>query len=147
MEDNACGKLISVDLPVSMHKINIVNGQSIQTGFASGGRTIGSAIPQSLRSRWELRLGNSLEVLPDVISGLPTLSMFIHDSLHTRDHMLAEYRLGYERLQAGGLLVSDDISYNAAWKEFCTLKQERGVELTKGIKGNKFGFLVKSNTQ
>lgn len=136
LEDNRAGLLVSIDLP-----------PSVQTGLLSTKHSVGSSVPFSLRGRWDLRLGNSLDVLPEILDGLGPISMFVHDSLHTYDHMTAEFDLAYKALERGGLLVSDDIDDNGAWADFCSSKGEGGTTLSKGLERNLFGFFVKSKDE
>jgi cephalosporin hydroxylase len=46
--------------------------------------------------------------------------MFLHDSSHSYQHMLWEFRQFWPRLRDGGLLVSHDVQMNAAFPEFVT---------------------------
>jgi hypothetical protein len=58
---------------------------------------------------------------------------------------MAEFNLGYDALEPGGLLISDDIEYNSAWQDFCKAKKQDWETLPRGIEsGDKFGFLIKS---
>ncbi len=60
--------------------------------------------------------------------------------------MMAEFSLGYDALEPGGLLISDDIGYNSAWQDFCELKKENSEALLKGSESDdKFGYLIKSS--
>jgi len=146
LEDNRKGKLISIDLPVGEHQTVVIGRQHVQVGISSDELSIGSAVPNSLRQRWTLRFGNSLDILPKILNDVAPVSMFIHDSLHTYDHMMAEFRLGYDALEPGGFLISDDIGYNSAWQDFCRSRKEEWKELSKGLDENdKFGFLIKSS--
>src|SRR6266566_7008694 len=145
LEDNGKGRLISVDLPIDLHQNIKVGKHDVQVGLSSNQLSIGCAIPIDLRSRWDLILGNSLEVLPKILSENGSISIFIHDSLHTYDHMLAEYRLGYSALELGGLLISDDIRFNSAWNDFCESNSREFNCLSKSsMPEDKFGFLTKS---
>ena len=145
LEDNGAGKLISVDLPPQEHRFHADNeGRHLQSALLPG-HSVGSAVSVPLRKRWELVLGDSLKVLPNILESSKPICMFIHDSLHTYNHMMKEYNVGYEALKKGGILVSDDIDYNSAWHEFCRSTNERGTELIKGTDSQSlFGFLVKS---
>lgn len=145
MEDNTRGRLVSIELPVPMRQISDGKGGWTQTKTALTHASVGSAVPDQLRSRWDLLFGDSLEILPQVLVGMSEISMFIHDSFHTYEHMLAEFKIGYGKLEVGGLLVSDDLEYSGAWHDFCRLVGENGVEIKKGgTKGGLFGFVVKS---
>ncbi len=147
LEDNGSGKLISIDLPPDQHRSVIVEGQYLQVGLSSNELSVGCAVPPKIRSRWTLQLGNSLELLPKILKQFAPISMFVHDSLHTYDHMIAEFRLGYDMLEPGGLLISDDIGYNLAWHDFCRSRKEEWKEFSKGSdKNDRFGFLIKSSS-
>ena len=47
-----------------------------------------------------------------------SIDMFLHDSSHSYQHMLWEFRQFWPRLRDGGLLVSHDVQMNAAFPEF-----------------------------
>ena len=49
-----------------------------------------------------------------------SIDMFLHDSSHSYQHMLWEFRQFWPRLRDGGLLVSHDVQMNAAFPEFVT---------------------------
>ncbi len=144
LTDNGQGRLISIDLPPSAHKNQFRGGRQVQIGLLSREHSVGSAVPQWLCARWDLRFGNSLEVLPEALRRHAPISMFVHDSLHTYEHMTKEFALAYDALEQGGLLVSDDVEYNAAWTGLCESATERGVLLSKGKEGNVFAYLTKS---
>jgi predicted O-methyltransferase YrrM len=145
LADNKKGRLISIDLPTEAHQSVIVDRQYIQVGLPSDEFSVGCAIPIPLRKRWSLRLGNALELLPKILEETGPISIFIHDSLHTYDHMMGEFRLGYDALEPGGLMIADDIGYNAAWQDFCRSKNQDWRVLSKGPDAlDQFGFLTKS---
>jgi hypothetical protein len=52
------------------------------------GKPLGWVVPEALRSRWNLLIGNSRGLLPSLLAKLGMIDVFIHDSLHTYDHML-----------------------------------------------------------
>lgn len=82
-------------------------------------RPVGWLVPDSLRGRWNLRIGPSEELLGKVLGeeAMP-LGMFVHDSLHLYDAMTAEYRTAWPYLAPGGWLLSHDIHNNRAWADF-----------------------------
>ena len=47
-------------------------------------------VPDHLRGRWELRLGDARELLPLELERIGRLGLFFHDSLHSREHVLFE---------------------------------------------------------
>ena len=67
LEDNGDGRLTSIDLPQKEHQNIIVGRQHVQVGLDSNVLSIGCAVPLDLHSRWNLELGNSLELLPKIL--------------------------------------------------------------------------------
>ncbi len=108
LEDNRTGRLISVDLPPEKHRTIMADQLYLQIGISLNGLSIGSAVPTSLRSNWTLQFGNSLDVLPKILGEEKPISMFVHDSFHTYDHMTAEFHLGYDALEPGGLFIKSN---------------------------------------
>jgi predicted O-methyltransferase YrrM len=109
----------------------------------------GALIPEDLRSshgfvpmrgRIEHFLkGNQLPQLID---------MFLHDSSHSYQHMLWEFRQFWPRLRDGGLLVSHDVQMNAAFPEFVTKTYahekktgRRDVQRTSHYEWGRWGYL------
>jgi predicted O-methyltransferase YrrM len=81
----------------------------------------GALIPEELRcSRGFIPMRGRVE---DFLKGdqLPrSIDMFLHDSSHSYQHMLWEFRQFWPRLRDGGLLVSHDVQMNAAFPGFVT---------------------------
>src|SRR5947209_6596757 len=55
---------------------------------------------RALRTRWDLHLGSSLELLPGLL-GEGSVDVFLHDSDHTFATMDAEIRLAWPALRPG----------------------------------------------
>ena len=106
MERNGCGMLHSIDMPTPQEDVRQL------------GKETGWLVPDRLRARWQLHLGDARKLLPTLLQELGTLDIFIHDSLHTYDHMLFEYRTAWPHVRAGGILLSDDTDFNTAFPEF-----------------------------
>ncbi len=117
LADNVHGELWSVDLPTvgSGYRVN-EDGRIDRAHLASIGET-GSAVPERLRSRWHLTLGDAKELLP-TLPAPPVWDLFFHDSDHSRAHMLWEFGVAWSRLRDGGLLLSDDVPDNDAFLSF-----------------------------
>jgi predicted O-methyltransferase YrrM len=81
----------------------------------------GALIPEELRSSdGFVPMRGRIE---DFLKGdqLPrSIDMFLHDSSHSYQHMLWEFRQFWPRLRDCGLLVSHDVQMNAAFPEFVT---------------------------
>lgn len=118
LAQNGRGHLTSIDLPNYDPK-----GVRYQDGKQTEDHTYvkkelgtGWLVTADLRQRWELLEGASSEVLPRL--DLNRYDLFFHDSEHSYQNMLFEYRWGFSHLRPGGLLISDDIHWNTAFPEF-----------------------------
>ena len=116
MERNGRGALHSIDLP--NQDVELDPGGSRQRDVMAIGRETGWLVPASLRSRWRLHLGDAKVLLPELLPKLGPIDVFIHDSLHTYEHMMFEYRTVWPHLRNGGILLSDDTDWNQAFPEF-----------------------------
>lgn len=77
----------------------------------------GMMIPGELRSQFVPLRGRVEDFLKR--DELPSpIDMFLHDSSHRYRHMLWEFGQFWKRLRDGGLLVSHDVHFNAAFAEF-----------------------------
>lgn len=77
----------------------------------------GALIPNELRRQF-VPLAGTVEGFVERNELPSTIDMFLHDSSHRYRHMLWEFRQFWRRLSDGGLLVSHDVHYNAAFAEF-----------------------------
>jgi predicted O-methyltransferase YrrM len=117
---------------------------SIELGdpvFLPAGAEPGWLVPAWLRVPWQVHIGDTRRLLPPLLAQLGAIDMFVHDSLHTYDHMLWEYEAAYPALRRGGLLLSDDALWNDAFRDFARKVQEPDSRILRGV-----GFLVKSKT-
>jgi predicted O-methyltransferase YrrM len=95
----------------------------------------GVLIPEELRGQFVPLTGD----VRDLIKGNaipPLIDMFLHDSSHRLAHMLWEFREFWKRLHDGGLLVSHDVHFNAAFAQF----------MAKTYAHNKHGLLDPTGT-
>lgn len=103
----------------------------------------GFLVPTELRPDWDLIIGDSLEVLPDLLKSLGTIDMFFHDSDHSYGHMMGEFRLAFPYLAKGGCLVSDDVTLNTAFLDFSRLFKRTPQLIYHHGTGSPFGAVVK----
>jgi transposase-like protein len=108
MAENGKGTLHSIDLP------NVGEGVALPPGKAPGW-----IVPDQLRDRWDLQLGDSRDLLPKLLGSLKWVDIFFHDSDHSKESMIFEFEAALPKVRAGGLILSDDTNYNDAWDEFC----------------------------
>jgi predicted O-methyltransferase YrrM len=99
----------------------------------------GSFVPQPLRSRWTLLRGRSRDLLPPLLNDLPAPDVFLHDSLHTTRNMTFEFQAAWQKMNAGGVLLSDDIHMSKAFARFIT-----GKQVGLALAGKRFGVAFKT---
>lgn len=103
LERNAHGHLYSIDRPpLARHS----------------GDFVGACIPDALKAGHTLIRGDARAKLPAVLNSLGGVDMFVHDSDHSYRHMKFELGLARRHLRVPGVVISDDVDYNAAFHEF-----------------------------
>jgi hypothetical protein len=116
LERNGRGMLHSIDLP--NQDVELFADGPRQTELIPPGKQPGRVVPQHLRGRWQLHLGDAKHLLSPLLSTLGKIDIFVHDSLHTYEHMMFEFETAWAHLRGGGLLVSDDIDLHSALPDF-----------------------------
>jgi predicted O-methyltransferase YrrM len=94
MERNGVGELHSIDLPAAEQDPDVPTGV---------------VVPEELRNRWDLRLGDSRKLLGPLLEELGEIDIFLHDAFHTYRSQRREYRTVWPHLRSGGILASDDV--------------------------------------
>ncbi|HEX6702573.1 MAG TPA: class I SAM-dependent methyltransferase [Gaiellaceae bacterium] len=100
------GRLLSFDLPDARDALGVPIPE---------GREPAWLVPDDLRDRFELVLGDTRRTLRPRLARERAADVFFHDSLHTTRHMLFEFRAAWRHLRPGGVLVSDDVFWNPAF--------------------------------
>ena len=135
LEKNKQGKLYSIDLP-AIHKLKGSTDEMSELTLPLG-KNPGWVVPKELVKRWKLILGSSKTYLPKVVAGVGKIDVFIHDSMHTDEYMMWEYKTAWKVLNKGGFLCSDDIHVGKAFWQFS--KQVRKQKFHK----SGFGVIIK----
>lgn len=124
LKDNGYGRLLSVDLPTRAAIRDSTDGLDA----LPAGEDPGWVIPDGLRGRRELVLGDARQELEPLLKEVGSVDLFCHDSLHTYDHMMWEFRTVWPYLTSGGLLVSDDVFARGARGSFFRFCKTQGME-------------------
>jgi len=103
LDRNGTGGLWSVDLPMLRSRWH---------------EQTAAAVPLDRRSRWTYVRGSSRRRLAGLLADLGEIDLFIHDSAHTQSNMRYEFETAWPALRSGGVLVSHDITMNAAFHDF-----------------------------
>lgn len=103
-----------------LHSIDLTPERLRSRGLESG-----TIVPERLREEWDLRLGESRTLLPELLTSLGTVDIFIHDSEHTYENMMFEYSAAWPHIRKGGLLVSHDVSSDSG--PFPDFAESKGI--------------------
>ena len=103
MERNGGGHLWSVDLP------------PLERNWQ---KHVGVAVGDRFADRWSYIKGSSRRRLPELLSRLGQIDLFIHDSLHSKRNVLFELDRAWPALRPGGAIVVDDIDANWGFQSF-----------------------------
>jgi predicted O-methyltransferase YrrM len=127
---NATGTLYSIDLPNRDPARPYNVGEEASTG---------RVVPESLRTRWQLSLGDSRILLPELLAGIGPVGVFFHDSEHSLEAMTREFETVLPRLEPGGLIVSDDVQKNPAFSRVTRSHGLKAYTFRKGGTARKSG--------
>jgi hypothetical protein len=104
MRDNGRGHLWSIDLP---HPFD--TRLHAQTG---------AAVTEACRDRWSYLEGSSGQRLPGLVTSIPRVGLFIHDSLHTARNTVFEMGQAAAAMTPRGVMLVDDISTHRGFARF-----------------------------
>ncbi|HLZ93300.1 MAG TPA: class I SAM-dependent methyltransferase [Candidatus Acidoferrum sp.] len=107
--------------------------------FLPPGSQPGWLVPDWLRDRWQLHIGDARLMLPGLLAELGSVDIFIHDSLHTYEHMTWEFAAAYPFVRPGGLIFCDDALWNHSFNDFARKVNEPDAKIIRGV-----GFLRKA---
>lgn len=114
LDQNGAGKLISIDYP-NRDPEGYRYDDKVDSVYVPRELSPGWLVPDSLRTRWTLRLGRSSDVLPTLDT---KIQMFHHDSEHSYKNMMFEYEWALQHVEKGGVIMSDDIGWSNAFQDF-----------------------------
>lgn len=103
-----------------------------------GDKQPGWLVPEVLRRQWVLVMGRSQEELPRLLKRVGNIDFFLHDSEHSFDCMMFEYRVAWRHLNRAGVLASDDVNWNNAFYEFAHRKGRQVFAI-----GRNMSYIVK----
>lgn len=61
------------------------------------------------------------------------MDVFLHDSEHTYENMMFEFKSVWPKLRATGLLLSDNIDWNSAFWEFSAQVKVRPIVVSGSL--------------
>jgi len=138
LQRNRHGRLHSIDLPTFQQGETLASHES-QVSLPPGTMT-GWAVPAALRRRWDLRIGPSQLLLPRILAEIPSVGVFLHDSLHTPGHLAFELRSVRPKLVPGAVVLAD----NTVWtgRAFPRFAEALGVPVARRGRSDLVGLRV-----
>jgi predicted O-methyltransferase YrrM len=132
LAQNGKGHLYSIDLPRASGAFRVADPKG-----GAGAKGTGFTVPQGLRGRWTLVVGDARSELPPLLARVGAIDLFHHDSVHTYDQMTFELERAFDSLKGGGMVVCDDVLWNSAFPDFAARHKLAG-QVASGV-----GFLRK----
>ncbi|MCI4372878.1 MAG: class I SAM-dependent methyltransferase [Thermoplasmata archaeon] len=135
LDRNRSGVLHSIDLPTHQRGPILRSDESpvaLPPGLASGW-----SIPFR-SSRWDLRIGDSTVLLPALAAELPAIDLFLHDDLHTPEHLTFELETLRPKFSPGAPVLADNTKWTGdAVPRFAA---EVGARVSRRGTGDLVGF-------
>ncbi|MCI4346216.1 MAG: class I SAM-dependent methyltransferase [Thermoplasmata archaeon] len=104
LDRNARGTLHSVDLPQRQRP----GAPAPRASWTlPPGRSTGWAVPESLKGRWDLRIGDKAKVLPLLAEELPRVDLFLYDVPHADPSAFREFVTIDRRFHRGSVAIVD----------------------------------------
>lgn len=126
-EDNGRGRLISTDMPYAK---------------MDNEAWVGCAVPAYLRARWTLLRLPDRDGLPKALDAFDQIDLVHHDSDKSYAGRKFVYERSWPKIRAGGLLLTDDVEDNLAFRDFAE-HVNRSPFVFQKKPGNFCGALIK----
>jgi predicted O-methyltransferase YrrM len=126
MRENGRGRLYSSDMPYAK-----LNNEDF----------VGTVVPPALRDRWTLTRKPDRDALPELFAKIGSVDVIHHDSDKSYEGRMFVYEAGWAKLREGGLLLSDDIEDNLAFRDFAVRAGREPLVLAKAA--DNFAGLLK----
>jgi hypothetical protein len=112
LELNGKGVLHSIDLPEK----EIENTPRPKISWAlPPGKNSGWAVPKALKKNWDLRLGKSSEMLPDLIKEVKSVDLFLYDTPYEIEEAKSDFAIIDEKLRQGSIALADNCPIPISW--------------------------------
>lgn len=120
LKDNNKGMLYSIDLPGNDAVVYPKLGKFFNIHIPPG-YSVGWLVPPYLKGRWNIIIGDSRKALPELMQRLGRVDIFMHDSLHTDEHILMEFDTIFPYTTKETVLLCDDVNedWSLAFNLFC----------------------------
>jgi predicted O-methyltransferase YrrM len=107
------GVLHSIDMPEHESESRLTRCK-ISWALPPGKRS-GWAVPRNLRENWDLRLGKSSDVLPDLIREIGRVDLFLYDVPYEIEGAKEDFRIVDQKLRKGSIVLADNCLVPISW--------------------------------
>ena len=135
---NRHGRLHSIDMPYRQRGAELARGES--SVAVPPGRDSGWAVPDRLKERWDLRVGPSQVLLPKLVDELSGIGLFLHDDLHTPEHLGFELATVRPRLVPGAVVLADNTQWTG--EAFPRFARSVGTRVVRRGRGDLVGLAM-----
>jgi len=142
LDRNRSGTLHSIDLP-TLQRGPVLQADESPVSLPPGLAT-GWAIPFR-SSRWDLRIGASQGLLPRLVEELPSVDLFLHDDLHTPEHLAFELATVRPKLSVGAPVLADNTKWTG--ESFPQFAAEVGARVSRRGTDDLVGFRFPRRTR
>jgi hypothetical protein len=84
-------------------------------------------VPTELYGRWDLRLGDSLKIIPQLREAV---DFYLHDSDHSMKFLSQEIAVAWPKLSERAIILVDDIDWSNAFYALCVQQRLHPLLLT-----------------
>jgi hypothetical protein len=138
LKRNRRGRLHSIDLPTHQTGAEFRSGDSPVA--LPPGKETGWAVPEGLRTKWDLRIGPAQTLLPKLLGEVPRVGLFLHDDLHTPEHLTFELEALRPRLVPNAVVLADNTQWTG--DAFPRFARSLGARLARRGRGDLVGVRV-----
>lgn len=135
LKSNGTGVLHSIDLP-ERESGRVYSPRSISWALPKG-KDPGWAIPSKLKGDWDLRLGSSSDVLPDLIKEIGSVDIFLYDVPYEINSAISDFKIVDAKLRKGSVALADNCQVPITW-----WANRRGVRVYQRKNSDLRGFSV-----
>jgi predicted O-methyltransferase YrrM len=108
------GVLHSIDMPEYEAGSGSVVARTASWTLPQGKKP-GWAVPRSLKKNWDLRIGRSSDVLPDLIREIGRVDLFLYDVPYENESAIEDFKIVDRKLRKGSVVLADNCLIPITW--------------------------------
>jgi hypothetical protein len=104
---NGKGSLHSIDRPKRASPRAVARNSTLPSWSLPPGRSSGWAVPERLKTRWDLRIGDKKDVIPILCDELDRVDLFVYDVPHDDTRSRDEFATLDRKFATGSVAIAD----------------------------------------